>query len=136
MKTILAIVISLSIGAPLASASERVFTHGTELGIARTAGDVIATFPDVMISPPQRLALPPGVPIPYPNIGQAGATTMGAEKIRLQGTEVMLQNRREFERRAPEDTTPEDTTIEPGRSTQGRAYFQSYSFDVKFEGHP
>lgn len=128
MKTILAIAISLSLAAPITWASNNVFANGKEISAKRGAGKSIAAFPDVLVSPPQLPATPPGVPIPYPNIGKASDMSKGAKKVKESGKEASPKKPHQFQRQAPRGVP-----VDPKRLNQGKTYFTPYSFDVKFE---
>ena len=48
-----------------------VFANSREITCQAGSGKTIAPFPDVCMTPPENPATPPGVPVPYPNIGMA-----------------------------------------------------------------
>ncbi len=110
-----------------------VFANGREVSCKAADGKSIAAFPDVCFTPPECPATPPGVPIPYPNTAFARDTTNGSKTVKISGKEVMLKNVSYFKT---------STGDEPGCAAKkgvltsvnkGKAYFNSWSMDVKFE---
>jgi hypothetical protein len=111
-----------------------VFANGREISCKAASGKSIAAFPDVCFTPPQTPPMPLGIPIPYPNTAFAKHTSKGSKKVKISGKEVMLKNRSFFKT---------STGDEPGRAPKkgiltskikGKAYFKSWSMDVKIEG--
>ncbi len=111
-----------------------VFANGREISCKAADGKSVAAFPDVCFTPPECPATPPGVPIPYPNTAFAKDTTNGSKTVKISGKEVMLKNVSYFKT---------STGDEPGCAAKkgvltsvnkGKAYFTSWSMDVKFEG--
>lgn len=129
MKTILAIAVSLSLAAPMTWAGNNVFANGQELSAKRAAGKSITAFPDVLVTPPKLPATPPGVPIPYPNIGKASDTSKGANKVKAPGKEASPKQPQHIQR-----LTSQGVPVAPKQLDQGKTHFMRYSFDVKFEG--
>jgi hypothetical protein len=104
--------------------------------IACKAGDakVIASFPDVCLSPPSPPAGP--VPIPYPNTSFDKDMQNGSKTVMIKDQEVMLKDQ-SFYKTAP--LGDEAATNSFGGSVvthviTGKTYFQAWSMDVQFEG--
>jgi hypothetical protein len=104
--------------------------------IACKAGDakVIASFPDVCLSPPSPPAGP--VPVPYPNTSFDKDMQNGSKTVMIKGQEVMLKDQ-SFYKTAP--LGDEAATNSFGGSVvthviTGKTYFQAWSMDVQFEG--
>jgi hypothetical protein len=111
-----------------------VFANGREISCKAADGKSIAAFPDVCFTPPQTPATPPGVPIPYPNTAFAKDATSGSKKVKISGKEVMLKNKSYFK-----TSTGDEAGCAPKKGVatskiKGKAYFTSWSMDVKFEG--
>lgn len=111
-----------------------VFANGREISCKAADGKSVAAFPDVCFTPPECPATPPGVPIPYPNTAFAKDTSNGSKTVKISGKEVMLKNQSYFKK---------STGDEPGCASKkgvvtsvnkGKAYFISWSMNVKFEG--
>jgi hypothetical protein len=104
--------------------------------IACKAGDakVIASFPDVCLSPPSPPAGP--VPVPYPNTSFDKDMQNGSKTVMIKGQEVMLKDQ-SFYKTSP--LGDEAATNSFGGSVvthviTGKTYFQAWSMDVQFEG--
>lgn len=104
--------------------------------IACKAGDakVIASFPDVCLSPPSPPAGP--VPVPYPNTSFDKDMQKGSKTVMIKGKEVMLKDQ-SFYKTSP--LGDEAATRSFGGSVvthviTGKTYFQAWSMDVQFEG--
>lgn len=111
-----------------------VFANGREVSCKAADGKAIAAFPDVAFTPPQTPATPPGVPIPYPNTALAKDTTDGSKKVKISGKEVMLKNKSYFKTSTGDEagSAPKKGIITS--KIKGKAYFNMWSMDVKFEG--
>lgn len=110
-----------------------VFANGREVSCKAADGKTICCFPDVCFTPPQTPATPPGVPIPYPNTAFAKDTTSGSKKVKISNKEVMLKNKSYFK-----TSTGDEAGCAPKKGivtskTKGKAYFTSWSMDVKVE---
>lgn len=114
--------------------SNNVYANGN--AIACKAGDdkVIASFPDVCLSPPSPPAGP--VPVPYPNTSFSKDMKEGSRTVSINGQEVMLKDKSYYK------TSPlgdEAATRSFGANVishviTGKTYFRAWSMDVKFEG--
>jgi Domain of unknown function (DUF4150) len=114
--------------------SNNVFANGN--AIACKAGDdkVIASMPDVCLSPPSPPAGP--VPVPYPNTSFSKDMQSGSKTVEINGKEVMLKDK-SFYKTSP--LGDEAATNSFGGSVithtiTGKTYFSAWSMDVKFEG--
>ncbi|HZN62451.1 MAG TPA: PAAR-like domain-containing protein [Planctomycetota bacterium] len=114
--------------------SNAVFANGREVSCKSGAGKGIAAFPDVCFTPPQTPATPPGVPIPYPNNAMASDTDGGSKKVKISGKEVSLKNKSSFKKSTGDEagSAPKKGLI--SSTNKGKAYFKSWSMDVKCEG--
>jgi hypothetical protein len=111
-----------------------VFANGREIACKAADGKAIAAFPDVCFTPPQTPATPPGVPIPYPNTAFARDTAKGSKSVKISGKEVILKNNSYFK-----TSTGDEAGCAPKKGVitskiKGKAYYNSWSMDVKFEG--
>ena len=110
-----------------------VFANGREISCKAADGKSIAAFPDVCLSPPTPPAGP--VPLPYPNTAYASDTAGGSKRVRISGKEVMLRDSSYFKKSTGDEAATK--TLPRGFVThalQGKAYFNSWSMDVKIEG--
>jgi len=110
-----------------------VYANGREVASKAADGKATAAFPDPCWSPPAPGAGP--VLIPYPNTVFARDITNGTATVKVCGTEVALEDHSYF----ATSTGNEGATqaFNKGVKTsviKGKAYFQSWSFDVAFEG--
>jgi hypothetical protein len=117
----------MSVGSP-------VFANGMEISSKSMGGKSICEFPDVCFTPPLTPATPPGVPIPYPNTGQAGDTSDGSTSVSIGSQEVMLKDRSAFKTSCGDEagSAPKKGIITS--KIKGRVYFVAWSMDVKIEG--
>ena len=111
-----------------------VYANGREVSCKAADGKAICAFPDVCFTPPLTPATPPGVPIPYPNTGMASDATSGSKKVKISNKEVMLKNKSYFK-----TSTGDEAGCAPKKGVitskiKGKVYFNSWSFNVKFEG--
>ena len=111
-----------------------VFANGREIACKAADGKAIAAFPDVAFTPPQTPATPPGVPIPYPNTVFAKDTTDGSKKVKISGKEVMLKNKSYFKTSTGNEAGSAPKKGVVTSKIKGKAYFNMWSMDVKFEG--
>lgn len=114
--------------------SNDVYANGN--AIACKAGDdkVIASMPDVCLSPPSPPAGP--VPVPYPNTSFSKDMQSGSTTVQINGKEAMLKDK-SFYKTSP--LGDEAATRSFGGSVvthtiTGKTYFSAWSMDVKFEG--
>ncbi len=112
----------------------KVFANMMEIACKASAGKLICAFPDVCMTPPQTPATPPGVPIPYPNTAMASDTTKGTKKVKINGKEVALKNKSEFKKSMGDEAGAAPMKGVVTAKTSGKAYFTSWSMNVKFEG--
>lgn len=111
-----------------------VFANGREISCKKADGKTICEFPDVCFTPPENPATPPGVPVPYPNTAFAKDTTEGSKNVKISGQEVMLKNKSYFKTSTGDEA---GCAAKKGVITgkiKGKAYFISWSMDVKVEG--
>lgn len=111
-----------------------VFANGREISCKAADGKSIAAFPDVCFTPPQTAATPPGVPIPYPNTAFAKDTTKGSKRVKISGKEVMLKNKSHFKTSTGDEAGNAPKKGVVTSKIKGKAYFNSWSMDVKVEG--
>jgi hypothetical protein len=111
-----------------------VYANGREISCKAADGKAICAFPDVCFTPPTTPATPPGVPIPYPNTAFAKDTTSGSKTVQISGKEVMLKNKSYFKTSTGDEagSAPKKGIITS--KIKGKAYFNAWSMDVKFEG--
>lgn len=113
--------------------SNDVFVNGREISCKAADGKSIAAFPDVCLTPPPPPAGP--LPIPYPNTAMASDTSGGSKSVQVGGQEVMIKDTSYFK----SSTGDEAATKAQGMAVvthtiQGKAFFTSWSMDVKVEG--
>jgi hypothetical protein len=90
--------------------------------------------PDVCFTPPENMATPPGIPIPYPNTGLASDTTGGSKKVKITDKEVGLKNKSCFKKSSGDEAgSAAKKGIITSKNT-GKVYFNSWSMDVMIEG--
>lgn len=114
--------------------ANNVFANGREVSCKKADGKSICAFPDVCMTPPENPATPPGVPVPYPNTGMAKDTTSGSKSVKISGKEIMLKNKSYFKKSTGDEA---GCAAKKGVITsvnRGKAYFNAWSMDVKFEG--
>ena len=114
--------------------SNKVFANGREVSCKSAAGKAIASFPDVCMTPPQTPATPPGVPIPYPNTAMASDATDGSKEVKISGKEVMLKDQSCFKKSSGDEAGSAPMKGLVSHTNKGKAYFTSWSMDVKVEG--
>nr|WP_319490555.1 PAAR-like domain-containing protein [uncultured Desulfobacter sp.] len=111
-----------------------VFANGREIACKAADGKAICAFPDVCFTPPQTPATPPGVPIPYPNTAFAKDTDKGSKKVKISGKQVMLKNKSHFKTSTGDEAGSAPKKGIMTSKIKGKAYFNMWSMDVKFEG--
>jgi len=110
-----------------------VYANGREVASKAADGKAVSAFPDPCWSPPAPSAGP--VLIPYPNTVFARDITNGTQTVAICGSEVALEDHSYFATSTGNE--PATQAFGKGRKTgviKGKAYFQSWSFDVVFEG--
>ena len=111
-----------------------VFANGREISCKKADGKTICEFPDVCFTPPENPATPPGVPVPYPNTAFAKDTTEGSKSVKISGQEVMLKNVSYFKTSTGDEAGSAAKKGIITSTNKGKAYFISWSMDVKYEG--
>lgn len=111
-----------------------VFANGDEIACKAGGGKVIASFPDVCLTPPPPPAGP--IPIPYPDTSFSKDMQSGSKTVKIGGKEVMLKDQ-SFYKSSP--LGDEAATNGQGANVithviTGKTYFVAWSMDVKFEG--
>lgn len=111
-----------------------VFANGREISCKAGDGKTICEFPDVCFTPPMNPATPPGIPVPYPNTAFAKDTSSGSKKVKISGKEVMLKNKSFFKTSTGDEAGCATKKGIITSKIKGKAYFISWSSDVKVEG--
>src|SRR2546426_10164117 len=70
--------------------SNEVFANGNAIACKGGDSKVIASFPDVCLSPPSPPAGP--IPVPYPDTSFSKGMQNGSKTARIKGKEVMLKD--------------------------------------------
>ena len=110
-----------------------VYANGREIASKAADGKAVSAFPDPCWSPPPPSAGP--VLIPYPNTVFARDITNGTQTVFICGTEVAMEDHSYFATSTGNE--PATPAFQKGAKTgviKGKAYFQSWSPDVVFEG--
>jgi len=110
-----------------------VFANGLEVACKVADGKSVACFPDPCWSPPSPPAGP--IVIPYPNTAFAKDLANGSKTVFISGKPVAQKNKSYFKT----STGNEPATRKYGmglitHTIKGKAYFTSWSMDVKVEG--
>lgn len=117
-------------------AKNDVFANGREIACKAASGKSVAAFPDVCFTPPDKVpATPPGIPIPYPNTAKAKDLAKGSKTVKISKKPVMLKNKSYF--KTSMGNEPAKPTVKKGlitKKVKGKAYFTSWSMNVKIEG--
>lgn len=113
---------------------DRVFANGREISSKSMGGRSICSFPDVCFTPPLTPATPPGIPVPYPNTAFASDTSDGSTTVKIAGKEIMLKDQSFFKKSTGDEagSAPKKNVVTS--RIKGKAYFITWSFDVKVEG--
>ena len=106
-------------------------------GVACKAADgkSVCAFPDVCMTPPECPATPPGVPVPYPNTAYAKDTAAGSKTVKISGKPVILKNKSYFKKSTGDEAGCASKKGVVTGVNRGKAYFTSWSMDVKVEGY-
>jgi hypothetical protein len=110
-----------------------VYANDLEIASKAADGKATAAFPDICWSPPSPPAGP--VQLPYPNTTYARDITNGTSTVYICGQEVAIEDQSFFATSTGNE--PATEAFPKGILTHvitGKAYFQSWSFDVVFEG--
>jgi hypothetical protein len=111
-----------------------VYANGAEVACKAGNGKVIASFPDVCLTPPPPPAGP--IPVPYPNTSFSKDMQDGSSTVMIGGKEVMLKDQ-SFYKTSPLGNEAATNGQGAGVTTHvitGKTYFIVWSMDVKFEG--
>lgn len=111
---------------------DTVFVNGRAVVHKGSAGQSIA-FPDVCLCPPTPPAGP--IPTPLPNTVMAADMDGGASSVLTEGNPTGKQSSFFKKSTGNEPSQPTGGGVVTA-AVQGKAYFQSYSPDVMFEGEP
>lgn len=111
-----------------------VYADSNQIAAKSGMGKVIASFPDVCLSPPSPPAGP--IPIPYPDTSFSSDLKEGTRTVRLAGKPAALAQQSYYK---PSVLGDEAATKTLGMNVithqiTGKTYFQAWSMDVKFEG--
>jgi hypothetical protein len=110
-----------------------VYVNGREISCKKGAGKVIASFPDVCLSPPSPPAGP--LPVPYPLFAFAKDATSGSKNVKVNGQEVMQRDKSCLKSCKGDEAATK--SLGQGVITHtlgGKVYFASWSMDVVIEG--
>ncbi|MFK8031235.1 MAG: PAAR-like domain-containing protein [Gammaproteobacteria bacterium] len=113
-------------------ASNEVFANGMEVACKVAAGVSRAAFPDPCFSPPTPSAGP--IVIPYPNTAVAKKLKKCSKTVMISGKPVAKRDKSFIKK----STGNEPAIMKKGVITgvkKGKAYFTSWSMNVKVEGH-
>jgi len=113
--------------------SNEVFANGMEVACQAADGKSVACFPDPCWSPPGPPAGP--IVIPYPNTAYAKDLANASTTVFISGKPVAQKNKSCF--KTSTGNEPATRAFPMGVITgtiQGKAYFASWSMDVKVEG--
>lgn len=114
--------------------ANNVFANNREISCKKADGKTICEFPDVCFTPPENPATPPGVPVPYPNTAFSKDTAEGSKTVKITGQEVMLKNKSYFKTSTGDEAGCAAKKGVITSKIKGKAYFISWSPNVKFEG--
>jgi len=110
-----------------------VFANGMEVSGKASNHKVIASMPDVCLSPPSPPAGP--IPIPYPNFAKASDTTGGSKAVKAGGKEINLKGKSKYKKsNGDEAATRSFGAGLISHSITGSVKHKAGSFDVKVEG--
>lgn len=110
-----------------------VYANGMEVSGKASPHKVIASMPDVCLSPPSPPAGP--VPIPYPNFAQASDTTDGSKTVKIGGKEVNLKGKSKYKKsKGDEAATRNFGSGLLSHSITGAVKHKAGSFNVEIEG--
>ena len=113
-----------------------VFANNLEISGKSVQAQTIAAFPDVCMTPPESPATPPGVPVPYPNFAMASDTEKGTGKVKIKDKEVNLKNKSDMKKTSGDEAGCAAKKGVITSKNTGKAYFNAWSPNVKFEGKP
>ncbi len=111
-----------------------VYANGRAIAGRAKQGKSTACFPDPCFAPPALPAPPGWTVVPFPNTAYARHTSKASKTVFIEGKPVMLKDKSYFST----STGNEAATGLKGLMTKtkkGKAYFTSWSMDVKIEGY-
>lgn len=111
-----------------------VYANGRAIAGKAKKGKSTACFPDPCFAPPALPAPPGWTIIPFPNTSMANATKKGSKTVFIEGKPAILKDKSYFKK----SMGNEIATGLKGLATKtktGKAYFTSWSSDVKIEGY-
>lgn len=111
-----------------------VYANNNAIAGKAGGGKVIASFPDVCLSPPSPPAGP--VPIPYPDTSFSKDLKNGSKTVKINRKEAALKDK-SFYKTSPlgdEAATRSFGANVLSHVITGKTYFAAWSMDVKFEG--
>jgi hypothetical protein len=115
--------------------ANEVYANGREIACKSGSGKVIAAFPDVCFTPPDKVPpTPPGVPIPYPVTSMASDTSKGTKKVKISNKEVMKRDSSNFKKCMGDEAAQTAKKGIINSKLSGKVFFNSWSMDVKVEG--
>ncbi|MCV3207161.1 DUF4150 domain-containing protein [Mesorhizobium sp. YC-39] len=113
-----------------------VFANGLEIACKKQGNKIIASFPNVCLTPPENPATPPGVPVPYPSFGVDSDTDKGTGSVKI-GNETISQKNLHYYSKT--SGTEAGCAAKKGVVTSkntGKAYALAWSGNVKADGEP
>jgi hypothetical protein len=114
--------------------SHEVYADGNEIAGKAGINKVIASFPDVCLSPPSPPAGP--IPVPYPNTSFSKDLKEGSSSVKLGGDPAALAQQ-SYYKTSPLGDEPATRALGMNvinHTITGKTYFQAWSMDVKIEG--
>lgn len=113
--------------------SNNVYANNNAVSCKSGSGKVIASFPDVCLSPPTPPAGP--IPIPYPVTSFSSDTKSGSKSVKINKKEIMLKDKSHFKKcTGDEAATKSQGMGVVSHNITGKVYFVAWSMDVKVEG--
>jgi hypothetical protein len=110
-----------------------VYANGMEVAGKASDHNVIASMPDVCLSPPSPPAGP--VPIPYPNFAQSSDTTDGSKTVMAGGKEIILKDQSKYKKSTGDEAATKSLGMGViSHNITGPVKHKAGSFDVKVEG--
>ncbi len=111
----------------------KVFANGMEVSSKASPHKVLASMPDVALSPPAPPAGP--VPIPYPNFAQSSDLTGGSKKVKISGKPITLKGKSSYKKsKGGEAATNNFGAGVISHKIGGPVKHKAGSFNVKVEG--
>lgn len=111
----------------------KVYANGMEVSGKASNHKVIASMPDVCLSPPAPPAGP--IPIPYPNFAQASDTTNGSKTVKAGGKEISLKGKSKYKKSKGDEAATRSFGMGLiSHSISGAVKHKAGSFNVKIEG--